>query len=128
LNRLATACRLDDKKGLINNSWGLLQYPLNDHAKRYPIPSGGLFSTAEDMMKFGQLALNNGVCDRKRILSEKAIAENGFSHAGMSGVDFAVDRTKGSVLVWMVQGGDSKAACQAVLALAKDMTGGAGKK
>jgi len=59
------------------------------------------------------------VCDGKRILSEKTIAEHGFSMAGMSGVQLSVDRTKGTVLVWMVQGGDTKAAYQSVLEVAK---------
>ena len=119
LDRIAVGSRPDPKKGQVNISWGLLSYPLNDKAKRYPIPAGGLFSTAEDLAKFGQLALNNGVCDGKRILSEKTIAEHGFSMAGMSGVQLSVDRTKGTVLVWMVQGGDTKAAYQSVLEVAK---------
>lgn len=119
LERIAIGSRLDQTKGPVNISWGLLSYPLNDKAKRYPIPAGGLFSTAEDLAKFGQLALNNGVCDGKRILSEKTIAEHGFSMAGMSGVQLAVDRTKGTVLVWMVQAGDTKTVYQSVLELAK---------
>jgi CubicO group peptidase (beta-lactamase class C family) len=127
LDRIATAYRFDQKSGLISILWGPLSYPLNDKAKRYPIPAGGLFSTADDMAKFGQLALNNGVWNGQRILSEKAIAENGFSHSGMSGTQFMVDRNKGFVLVWLVQG-DYRAAYGPVQELAKVIVRGSGKK
>jgi CubicO group peptidase (beta-lactamase class C family) len=118
LNRIAVGTRLDPKKGPVPVSWGLLSYPLDNKAKRYPIPAGGLFSTAEDLAKFGQLALNDGMCNGKRIMSDKAVTEAGFTMAGMSGVQLAVDRKKGTVLVWMVQGGD-KTALQSVMDVAK---------
>lgn len=48
-----------------------LQGPLWDK-KRTVRPSGGLFSTAEDMFSFYQMMLNKGSYRGKRVLSEKA--------------------------------------------------------
>ncbi len=42
---------------------------------RSPNPSGGLFSTATDMARFYQMALNGGDYDEQRIVSEKSVAE-----------------------------------------------------
>ena len=129
LGRIAKAYHFDTKQNaLVSGSFGQLTYPLDDHAKRYPMPAGGLYSTADDLAKFGQLALNNGVCGGNRILSEKAIAENGFSHGGASGVQYSVDRTKGFILIWLVQGGNCHDVLPAVQALAKEMADGARKK
>ena len=52
-----------------------LRYPLNDHTHRYPMPAGGLFSTASDLGKFCQMILNGGTVGGKRYLSETAIRE-----------------------------------------------------
>jgi CubicO group peptidase (beta-lactamase class C family) len=51
-----------------------LAQPLAD-ATRQPCPGGGLFSTAKDVSAFGQMILNNGMHNGKRILSEAAIRE-----------------------------------------------------
>src|SRR5262249_28408946 len=51
-----------------------LAQPLTD-ATRQPCPGGGLFSTAKDVAVFGQMILNNGMHNGKRILSEAAIRE-----------------------------------------------------
>lgn len=50
----------------------LLHYPLDDPT-REPMPSGGIFSTAEDVGRFCQMLLNGGVVDGKRILSANAV-------------------------------------------------------
>jgi CubicO group peptidase (beta-lactamase class C family) len=42
---------------------------------RTPNPSGGLFSTAADTVRFYQMVLNGGELDGKRIVSAKAVAE-----------------------------------------------------
>jgi CubicO group peptidase (beta-lactamase class C family) len=42
---------------------------------REPNPSGGLFSTAEDLAKFYQMCLDGGTANGKRIMSEKALQE-----------------------------------------------------
>lgn len=52
-----------------------LRYPLTDHMRRYPIPAGGLFSTASDLGKFCQMLLNGGSLAGKRFLSTQAIGE-----------------------------------------------------
>lgn len=52
-----------------------LHYPLPDRTHRYPMPAGGLFSTAADLGKFCRMILNQGVYEGKRILPEAAIQE-----------------------------------------------------
>jgi CubicO group peptidase (beta-lactamase class C family) len=42
---------------------------------RYPIPAGGLYSTATDLAKLYQMMLNNGTRGNTRFVSEKSIAE-----------------------------------------------------
>jgi CubicO group peptidase (beta-lactamase class C family) len=43
--------------------------------ERYPRANGGLFSTAADYAKFGQMILRGGEFDGKRYLSEKAVQQ-----------------------------------------------------
>src|SRR4051812_445579 len=55
--RLAKAYRPNrEKTGLEETKIGQLQYPLKDR-KRYPMPGGGLFSTADDVSRFCQMVL-----------------------------------------------------------------------
>src|SRR5262249_44292346 len=73
--RLAKAYRPNrEKTGLEETTIGQLQYPLRDR-KRYPMPGGGLFSTAQDVGRFCQMVLGGGVFKGKRILSEAAVKE-----------------------------------------------------
>ncbi len=51
-----------------------LRYPLDDRT-RYPMPAGGLFSTARDMVIFCQMILNKGTLAGKRYLSEAAVSQ-----------------------------------------------------
>jgi CubicO group peptidase (beta-lactamase class C family) len=112
-----------------------LKYPLDDPS-RYPFPAGGLFSTAQDMCRFGQLFLNDGMFGGKRLISAEAIHEmtskqtgndipenyglgwgtggDGFGHGGAYATNLAIDTKRGLVFVWMAQhagfpnnGGDS---------------------
>lgn len=46
----------------------------SDGAK-YPIPAGGLYSTAADLAKFCRVMLNKGELDGRRYLSREAVAE-----------------------------------------------------
>ncbi len=46
-----------------------------ENRARPPLPGGGLFSTAEDMAKFYQCILNDGVAGGKRLLSKEAVAQ-----------------------------------------------------
>lgn len=52
-----------------------LRYPLTDRTQRYPMPAGGLFSTANDLGQFCRMLLSGGVFAGKRYLSEAAIQE-----------------------------------------------------
>jgi CubicO group peptidase (beta-lactamase class C family) len=49
---------------------------------RPPLPGGGLFSTAEDMAKFYQCILNDGVAGGKRLLSKEAVAQMTSTQTG----------------------------------------------
>lgn len=111
------------KTGLEETTIGQLKYPL-DGPGRYLFPAGGLFSTASDMGRFGQMILNGGVCGGKRLISEASIHEmtrkqtppsvpdsyglgwgagESFGHGGAYSTNFVVDPKHGLVLVWMVQ-------------------------
>jgi len=122
--RLAKSYKPNDAKNdLVEMPIGQLKYPLDD-ASRYPIPAGGLFSTATDMARFGQMILNGGVAVGKRFISEASIHEmtrkqtaNGipdsyglgwgagetFGHGGAHSTNFTIDPKHGLVLIWMVQ-------------------------
>ena len=52
-----------------------LRYPLTDRMRRYPMPAGGLFSTAGDMGNFCRMILNGGQFGGKRLLSPSALEE-----------------------------------------------------
>jgi len=104
---------------------GQLRYPLDDRQNREPMPAGGLFSTAADVARFGQMLLRAGEMDGKRYLSEAAVkqmtskqtpdevkssygfgyAVNGatFGHGGAYSTNLSVDSQFGLVLVFMVQ-------------------------
>jgi CubicO group peptidase (beta-lactamase class C family) len=51
-----------------------LKGPLTDR-RRTPFPSGGLFSTAEDVFRFYKMMLDGGVHDGKQLLSSKAVSQ-----------------------------------------------------
>jgi CubicO group peptidase (beta-lactamase class C family) len=102
-----------------------LHYPLSDRVHRFPMPAGGLFSTAIDMAQFCRMILKGGVCDGNRLLSEEAVRQLtsrqtapgikdsyglGFAvgtdwcgHGGAYATNMQIDHRRGLVLVWMVQ-------------------------
>jgi len=102
-----------------------LTYPLDDKAHRFPMPAGGLFSTANDVAKFAQMILNGGVAGGKRIVSEAAIhemtrtqnkgfggknyglgwsiGEHGFGHGGAYNNALEINPEAGRILIFMVQ-------------------------
>jgi CubicO group peptidase (beta-lactamase class C family) len=105
-----------------------LTYPLDDRSKRFPMPAGGLFSTAIDVARFCQMYLNDGVLNGKTYLSPKAItmlttketgpkvtnaygfgwmvgADGSFSHGGAFKTYMGVDPAHGLVTVFLVQQG-----------------------
>src|ERR1039458_4231335 len=74
ISRLAQTYKLDDKtKDLVEVPNAHLTYPLNDHQHRYPVPAGGLFSTAEDVSKYCRMILNGGELNGKRFISTQVL-------------------------------------------------------
>lgn len=102
-----------------------LFYPLDDRERRHPAPGGGLFSTAADIGKFGQMLLNRGVVHGQRLLSEQVITEmtsrqtppnvktnyglglslgkDSFGHGGALATNLVVYPKENIVAVFMVQ-------------------------
>lgn len=101
-----------------------LTYPLHDRTIRFPMPAGGLFSTAADITRFCQMLLNKGTFEGRRFLSEESVREmstkqtgdlpnnyglgltvnpHGFGHGGAYSTDMAVDRDTGMITVYLIQ-------------------------
>ncbi|MFM8469097.1 MAG: serine hydrolase domain-containing protein [Limisphaerales bacterium] len=126
LTRLATPHKPNAAKtGLELTTISQLHYPLDERAKRYPMPAGGLFSTAADVAKFCQMLLNGGQLNGKRYLSAAALKEltsrqtppnlkesyglgfsvsgGGFGHGGALATNMNIDPARGLITVWLVQ-------------------------
>lgn len=126
LTRLATAYKPDAKKtDLEKTTISQLQYPLNARQNRYPMPAGGLFSTAADVTAFCQMLLRNGEFGGKQILSADAVKELSrrqtgeglkqsyglgctvndgvYGHGGAMATGMTIDSKRGFIAVWMVQ-------------------------
>jgi CubicO group peptidase (beta-lactamase class C family) len=124
--RIARSYKLDSStKELAALDVDQLTYPLNDRTHRFPMPAGGLFSTASDVAKFCQMILNGGTYRGKRIVSETAIREmtrkqnggmrgkdyglgwsvsdSGFGHGGAYSNAMEIDPAHGRILIFMVQ-------------------------
>jgi CubicO group peptidase (beta-lactamase class C family) len=87
LTRLVKTYRAGaDGVGLEEAPIAALTYPLDD-ARRQPIPGGGLFSTAPDMLRFGQMILSRGTLHGRRYVSEESVAEMAKRQTGDSGPD-----------------------------------------
>jgi CubicO group peptidase (beta-lactamase class C family) len=104
-----------------------LQYPLTDRVRRFPVPAGGLFSTAADCAKFCRMILNAGSVDGRRYVSEAAVRQmtrrqtaagikesygfgwsvsadgNQCSHGGACATNMTVDTKRGLTTVFLVQ-------------------------
>lgn len=113
------------KQGLEETTISQLYYPLTDRTQRFPMPAGGLFSTAHDVARFYQMLLNRGELDGKRYLSEAAVreltrrqtppelptsygfgfsvGETTFGHGGAYSTNTTADSRHGLVFVWLVQ-------------------------
>lgn len=124
LERLATSYKADDAKtGLVPTVITQLTYPL-DNGKRTPLPGGGLFSTAADVVKFCQMLDGGGVFKGRRILSEESVramttretppgegdygfglsvAQGHFGHAGSYKTDMNIYPASGLITVFLVQ-------------------------
>ena len=126
IGRLAKSYRPDEaKKDLVEVPLGQLSQPLSDRTRRFPMPEGGLFSTARDVARFCQMLLNGGELDGRRYLSKASFKElttrqtpasvndsyglglavggDWFGHGGAHSTNMEVRPAKGLVLVWMVQ-------------------------
>ncbi len=122
--RLAKAYKPNaDKSGLEETQVTQLHYPLTD-STRQPMPGGGLFSTAADVLKFCQMVANGGVYQGKRLISEAsvkamtskqtaeglagygfgfAIGPNNYGHGGAYSTNMTIDSQKGLITIFMVQ-------------------------
>ncbi len=102
-----------------------LIYPLTDRIRRFPMPAGGLFSTAQDTAIFCQMLLNGGALHGRRYLSEAALKEltkrqtpssvkesyglgfavgpDWFGHGGAHSTNMEIRPAEGLAIVWMVQ-------------------------
>jgi len=113
-----------DRTGLVEVPIGQLRYPLDDRVNRFPMPAGGLFSTAADLARFCRMILNGGQLDDRRYLSEEAVRqmtskqtpaplleEYGFGwgtgashgHGGAYKTNMSIDARLGLITVFMVQ-------------------------
>ena len=114
-----------EKTGLEEFAISQLIYPLTDRAHRFPMPAGGLFSTARDTARFCRMLLNNGELDGHRILTESAVLElskrqtpesmkesyglgfsvspDSFGHGGAHSTNMDIRLKDGLVLIWMIQ-------------------------
>ncbi len=74
--RIAKSYRPDtENKNLVEILIDQLTYPLTDEIHRFPMPAGGLFSTAQDTARFCQMLLNGGELNGRRFLSGAAFHE-----------------------------------------------------
>ena len=114
-----------EKKGLVAIHIDQLTYPLSDHSERFPMPAGGLFSTAADLSRFYRMLLNGGQLDGRRYLSDGAVEEltkrqtpaalkdsyglgfsagkTTFGHGGAYSTNTFADKEHGLIFVWLVQ-------------------------
>ncbi len=124
LARLAKSYRpTEDQKGL-EEAGRPVASNLDDASHRFPFPSGGLFSTAEDLSHFYHMIANDGVYEGRRILSHEAIAAmttdhtgelkkaygygffvngNTVGHAGASHTQSSYDRDRQLITIFLVQ-------------------------
>jgi CubicO group peptidase (beta-lactamase class C family) len=125
IGRLAKAYRPNaTNDGLIETKISQLTYPL-DNPKRQPMPAGGLFSTASDVVCFCQMMLDNGTFRGQKILSPEAVKEltikqtpnsikeeyglgfsmgkNNFGHGGALSTNMNIDTHHGAITIWLVQ-------------------------
>ncbi|HWA98157.1 MAG TPA: serine hydrolase domain-containing protein [Pirellulales bacterium] len=127
LKRLAKAYKPNQTKdGLQETPIAQLQYPLDDRS-RQPMPAGGLFATAHDLVRFYQMLAGGGSLDGKKYLSPKAVdalthrqtpeglkesyglgfkveaAQANFGHGGAYGTNSTYDRETGLITIYLIQ-------------------------
>jgi len=125
ISRMAETYKLDPAtKDLVKVHISQLTYPLDDR-QRFPMPAGGLFSTAADVSKFCQMILNGGTLNGKRYISASSlhamttvqnggmekqvygfgwgISKTGFGHGGANKNAMDIDTTTNRIFIFMVQ-------------------------
>ena len=125
VSHLAAAYQADPIDGhLVRIPIDQLHYPLTNTSRR-PIPAGGLFSTARDLVIFYRMILNGGSLDGRTYLSAASVMEmtrrhtpesweraqglgfmadgRSFSHGGAYGTHTTADLTTGLILGWLIQ-------------------------
>jgi CubicO group peptidase (beta-lactamase class C family) len=126
VKRIAKSYKLDPvAKDLKQMEVDQLTYPLNDQLHRFPMPAGGLFSTAEDVSKFCRMILNGGTLNGKRYISPESlhemttrqnggmgganyglgwsISEAGYGHGGAYKNSMEINVAKGWIVIFMAQ-------------------------
>ncbi len=63
-----------EKTAVVETKIGQLTYPLTN-PKRQGFPAGGLFSTAADLARFGQMILSGGTFEGRKYLTPKSIRQ-----------------------------------------------------
>jgi CubicO group peptidase (beta-lactamase class C family) len=118
LQRLAKTYKADERtKDLIELPINQLTYPLDDRQHRHPMPAGGLFSTAEDVLKFCQMILNGGTLNGKQYISTKSLHEmTSRQNGGLGGKEYGLGWTvskdsighggafKNGMEIWVAEG------------------------
>ncbi len=126
ISRLAKSYKADAApKDLSEVPINQLTYPLDDRTRRYAMPAGGLFSTAQDLAKFCQMILNGGTSGGKRYISEQAlhamtsrqnsgfggsdygfgwgVYKDGMGHGGAFNNDMEINTVDGRIFIFMAQ-------------------------
>lgn len=142
-----------DKTGLEETPITQLRYPLNA-CGRYPMPAGGLFSTAQDVARFCQMILRGGSLGGRRYLSQFAVnamtrkqtppdvadtyglgwrMEDGIIiHGGANSTHMSIDPRRGLVLVFNVHhagfSDGAEKSYTAFLAAAGELFGGTARR
>ncbi|MFZ4599704.1 MAG: serine hydrolase domain-containing protein [Terrimicrobiaceae bacterium] len=125
LQRLAKSYKPDAANtGLEETPIKFLSYPLTDPG-RQPIPGGGLFSTATDLVQFCRMILSGGELDGRHYVSTASIHEmttkqtgpqiekayglgwgiegTAFGHGGAHGTQMFIDPESGLATIYLVQ-------------------------
>lgn len=125
VRRLAKVYRPNkDKTDLEETIYDQLRYPLTDRM-RFPMPAGGLFSTAADVAQFARMVLNGGQLDGRRYLSAAAVKQmtskqtadalkdgygfgwtvgaGEYGHGGALGTETSIDTKNGLITIFLIQ-------------------------
>ncbi len=126
VKRIALSYRPNaEKNDLVEFPISQLIYPLSDRTRRFPMPAGGLFSSAKDTATFCRMMLAGGELNGKRYLSEASVKElttrqtpkevnnnyglgfalgdDWFGHGGAHATNMHIYPSRNFAVIWMVQ-------------------------